>query len=178
MNGKRSCLVTHLTQGQASHDRWWKSGSGCHGAARNGAPLAPPPTPFSGERMRRILRKLLLLAQRRELLGRPAAKLQPTKPETCLTTSAADVSGRVRHPGTQADGNSGTTVRPPLPSRYRSCLCRVALTPNACPPPSCSTAGELAAVINKSSVATASDGPTQFGRGQPDPSAKHAPKCP
>jgi hypothetical protein len=28
-------------------------------------------------------------------------------------------------------------------------MCRVALTPSACPPPSCSTAGELAAAINK-----------------------------
>jgi hypothetical protein len=135
----------------------------CHGAARNGAPLAPSPTPFSGERMR-ILRSYSCWRKDTSFSGgwRPNSSrrnrkraLQHRRP-----TSRAE-------PVIQARKQTVTAARrstPPLPSRYRPCLCGVALTPNACPPPSCSTAGELAAAINKSSVATASDRPTQFGR--------------
>jgi hypothetical protein len=137
---------------------------GCHGAARNGAPLALSPTPFSGERMRRILRKLLLLAQRCELLGRLAAKLQRRNRKRALQhrrpTSRAEPVIQARKQTVTAARRSARRSRPPI---GRACAGH-ALTLNACPPPSCSTAGELAAVINKSSVATASDGPTQFGR--------------
>jgi hypothetical protein len=110
------------------------------------------------------VRKLLLLAERRELLGRlrPNSSRRNRKCALQLRrpTSRAEPVIQARKQTVTAARRSTRRSRP----RYRSCLCRVALTPNACLPPSCFTAGGLAAAINKSSLATASDRPTQFGR--------------